>query len=174
MQIILLLSAVFIVLFSPARVYANQSASASIIRQSKIDESTDDRLIRIEKALSVYRSDLAQYSELIVDISDKYDLPWNLIAAISGVESGFCRNIPKFSYNCWGWANGNRYFTGFEDALETVASGLKQVYFDRGLTTPELINPIYAPPTPSWAWKVRFFMSAIENQTPDISLEFNL
>src|SRR3989338_5208606 len=74
----------------------------------------------------------------LIDISDKYDLPWNLIAAISGVESGFCRNIPKFSYNCWGWANGNRYFTGFEDALETVASGLKQIYFDRGLTTPEL------------------------------------
>ena len=174
MQIIILLSAVFIVLLSPVNVYADQTASASIIRQSKIDESTDDRLIRIEKALSVYRSDLAQYSELIVDISDKYDLPWSLIASISGVESGFCRNIPKFSYNCWGWANGNRSFTGFEDALETVASGLKQIYFDRGLTTPELINPIYAPPTPSWARKVRFFMSAIENQTPDINLEFNL
>ena len=174
MQIILLLTAVFIVLFSPVRVQADQTASASIVGEIKIAQSADDREIRMEEALTAYRSDLTPYSKYIIDISDKHGLPWNLIAAISGVESGFCRKIPKLSYNCWGWANGKRYFNSYKDALETIASGLKIHYFDKGLTTPELINPIYAPPSPSWAWKVRFFMSVIENQTPDISLEFNL
>ncbi|KKS98360.1 MAG: hypothetical protein UV73_C0002G0074 [Candidatus Gottesmanbacteria bacterium GW2011_GWA2_43_14] len=165
--------AVIILLLNPGRVSAVVD-SASIVKEIKEAEPVDDRVTRLEKTLTVYGSDLAPYSKFIIAVSDKNNLPWHLLAAISGVESGFCRKIPSVSYNCWGWANGRKYFTDYEDALETVASGIKSNYIDRGLTTPELMNRVYAPPSATWAWKVRYFMNLIEYQTPDISLEFNL
>lgn len=131
----------------------------------------DLRKIKLRMFLAKYNSQLADHAEYIVDIADEYNIPWSLVPAIAGVESTFCRRIPAGSYNCWGWNNGNYYFSDFGQAIKIISEALQQRYFAKGLNTPEKIAPIYAPPSKSWGWKVRYFMDLMEKIDTGIFLE---
>lgn len=144
-------------------------ASASL--QNKVSQAKkDNRAMIVKDYLTKHNSVLTPYAEYIVKIADEYEIPWNLVVAISGVESTFCKRIPFNSANCWGWNNGETYFKDYKEAIRIVSKTLKNNYFDRGLDTPEKIAPIYAPPSPSWGWKVRFFMNQIETHSLPILL----
>jgi hypothetical protein len=82
------------------------------------------------------------------------------------VESTFGKQIPSYSYNAYGWNNGNFRFKSWEDSIEIVSKALREKYFDRGLNTPYKIGPVYAPPSKTWASKVSFFMQKIEDFDP--------
>lgn len=129
----------------------------------------DVRVKRVKNFLAKYNSSITDYAQSIVSLADQYKIDYRLVVAISGVESTFCKSIPYNSYNCWGWKNGKHAFEDYPDALEKVSKTLGDHYYGRGLDTPETIGPIYAPPTPSWAGKVRFFMNLMDN---DISSTF--
>lgn len=81
--------------------------------------------------------------------------------AIAGVESNFGKRIPTNSYNAYGWANGNYYFKSWENSIETVSKTLKTKYIDRGAIKIHQIAKIYAPPSSSWANKVKYFTNQI-------------
>lgn len=158
---------------------SNIAVNSAFIQETDIrqtDNLPDSRLLRLKNTLEKYRSPMIDYSEYIIQTSDKYQLPWSLVPAIAGIESSFCRKIPYNSYNCWGWENGATKFTDYKTAIEVVSKSLRNNYFSKGLDTPEKIAPIYAPPSVSWAKKVRYFMYMIENQTfpSDFSLEINI
>lgn len=137
-------------------------ASASL--KNKVNEpKKDNRVIKVRDYLTNHNSALIPYAEYIVKTADEHNIPWSLVVAISGVESTFCKHIPSGSSNCWGWNNGATYFKDYKEAIYIVSKTLKNNYFDKGFNTPEKIAPIYAPPSPSWGWKVRFFMNQIEN-----------
>jgi len=121
------------------------------------------RIFHLKSFLMKNNSPLAEHAELLVKTAEEEGLPWSLVAAISGIESSFCKAIPYQSYNCWGWNNGVSRFTDYPDAIKIVSQTLKHNYFDRGLDTPEKISPVYAPPSQTWASKVRYFMNLIEN-----------
>ncbi len=129
------------------------------------------RPLILQKYLEAHNSPLAKQAELLVKTADKYDLDWRLLPAIAGQESTFCRNIPKDSYNCWGWGihtRGTLGFPGWEEAIETVAKGLKNEYIDKGYRTPEEIMPKYCPRSiteagGSWAKGIRHFLWEMDN-----------
>ena len=100
-----------------------------------------------------------------------YGLDWKLVAAISGVESGFGKVLPSGSHNAWGWgiptgSSGGIKFASWEEGIATVSHGLKTKYVNRGAHTIDQIGSIYAA-SPAWPGKVRFFMNKIHAYVPD-------
>lgn len=129
-------------------------------------DTSDARKEIIRQYLSSYQSPLTNYYSLLVDISDKYGLDYRLLTAIAQQESNLCKLIPPNSHNCWGWgihSQGSLGFTSYEEAIETVANGLKEEYVDKGYVTPEEIMSKYTPLSQgSWAFGVNFFMEDME------------
>jgi hypothetical protein len=143
----------------------NAGASAQLsISTASASPKMDIRRVKLERYLKNHNSDLSEHTNHIIDLADRYDLPWTLVPAIAGVESTFCQHIPAASYNCWGWNNGGTAFADYPEALETVSHALKTHYIDRGMDTPEAMSHVYAPPSTTWAGKVRHYMNEIEYQ----------
>jgi hypothetical protein len=131
--------------------------------------TSDARAIIVQKYLQKYSSPLEPYSQIIVDISDKYNLDYRLLVAIAQQESNLCKKIPTDSHNCWGYGIYGDLVTKFDnypEAMETVASGLKRNYLDKGLDTPEKIMAKYTPPSViiggPWARGVSTFLTDME------------
>jgi hypothetical protein len=126
----------------------------------------DARATIIRNYLEKENSPLAPYSDLIVEVSDKYGLDYRLLPAIAQKESGLCRVIPEGSHNCWGWgihSKGTLMFDSYPEALETVAKGLRENYIDKGYVTAEQIMKKYAhPDSTTWANGVNFYMDQLE------------
>lgn len=159
-----------ILTYSPVSIFASNRVSESSANFKRPVPSPtisvnmpDIRIKKLESFLEKYNSPLSLYSNLIIETADEYHIPWTLLTAIAGVESGFCKIIPKNSYNCWGWNNGKFYFQDYHDGILTVSKNLRQKYFDRGLDTPEKMSFVYAPPSTSWAGKVHRLMEQIKN-----------
>ena len=179
-QIITFLVCTLILLFVGATsVRADNIAGVSGQLVNSSVKKDDIRVKKLTAFLAKHNSPLTDQAPVFVATADKYGMKdrWAMIAAIAGVESTFGKFIPKNSYNAWGWGipTGARSGIGFdnwEDGIETVTKGLKEKYVDRGLTTPEKIMRVYAPPSHTWASNVKFFMAKIENQTiePELSL----
>jgi len=106
------------------------------------------------------------YAQELVDASDIHGLDYRLLTAIAQQESNLCKIIPPGSHNCWGWgihSEGTLMFDTFDEAIFTVAQGLKEEYLDKGYTTPEEIMEKYTPLSQgSWAYGVNKFMSELE------------
>lgn len=132
----------------------------------------DGRAAILREFLQTYRSPLSDHAEKFIEVADKYQLPWTLLPAICGKESGFGKVVPLGSYNCFGWAVYTNQSTGttfanWEDAIEKVGKGLKRDYFDKGLTTLEQIERYYTPISAnrdnSWRGDVAYFQQELEN-----------
>jgi hypothetical protein len=118
-------------------------------------ETGDARVANLQAFFRKWESDLFPYSEYIVKTSDQYGLDYRIIPAISIQESTACKFIPPGSHNCWGWGiYGDKItrFDSYEEAIKTVAQGLKEGYIDQGLTKPEDIMRKYTPSSPGGAW----------------------
>jgi len=126
----------------------------------------DARPIIIRRYLSKYNSPLEPYADLIFQASQKYNLDYRLLVAIAQQESNLGKKIPANSYNAWGWgvhSQGTLGFSGWGEAIETVACGLREDYLGQGLVTPEQIMTKYTPlSNGSWAFGVRQFMGEME------------
>ncbi|MCX8034709.1 MAG: hypothetical protein N3A71_00240 [Candidatus Dojkabacteria bacterium] len=120
-------------------------------------ESGDPRVLAIFLFLKKYNSPMATMSvaEAFVIHADenKFGQQWPILVAISGVESGFGRLIPRYgnisSYNAWGWAGGSKYgrwsyFDSWEHAIEVVSNGLAKGYSGTGYK-PEVMVRFYCP-----------------------------
>jgi hypothetical protein len=129
--------------------------------------SDDARPLLISGYLERYKSPLAPYSDLILNLSDTYGFDYYWILAIGQQESNLCMKIPENSFNCWGYginSAGTLRFENYELALKSFAEYLKREYFDKGLNTPELIMKKYCPHSNgSWAYGVNQFIEEIEN-----------
>lgn len=129
----------------------------------------DARAFVVQQFLGKYGSPLAEHAEFMVEVSDKYGLPdFRILPAIAMQESNGCRKLPEVggAYNCWGYGIYGKVSLGFdsyESAIDRVARGLKQDYYDKGLTTPYQIMTRYTPPSIAkggpWARGVEYFMN---------------
>lgn len=112
-------------------------------------------------------TELADYSEYIVEVSDKYNLDFRLIPAIAMKESGGGNAARSGSFNAWGIGNGRTNFNSWQEAIDRVGKTLKEGYADKGLVTPEQIMPVYAPPQiftgGKWARDINHFFSKMES-----------
>ncbi len=126
----------------------------------------DARPLLIKKYLEKYQSPLANYSDLIIKLSDTYGFDYYWIVAIAQQESNLCKKIPEDSHNCWGYginSAGTLRFQDYETSLKSYAEYLKREYFDKGLNTSELIMKKYCPHSDgSWAYGVNQFIHEIE------------
>lgn len=126
----------------------------------------DARAANLKAFLRKYNSDLYLYAEKIIEVSDKYKFDYRLLPAIAMQESNLCRVIPENSYNCWGWGiygTTVTRFDSYDDAIETVAKGIKDHYIDEGLVTASAIMAKYTPSSKgSWQHGVNTFLKALE------------
>jgi len=110
---------------------------------------------------------LVPYSDLIYQVSKDYGFEYYWIVAIAQQESNLCKKAPEDSHNCWGYGihkRGTLKFESYELAIKSYAEYLKREYFDKGLTTPELIMKKYCPSSNgSWARGVTQFINEMEN-----------
>lgn len=129
-------------------------------------KSGDARAANLKSFFRRHNSILYDYSEKIVEVSDKYKFDYRLLPAIAMQESNLCRVIPEDSYNCWGWGIYGTTVTKFDsynDAIETVAKGIRDDYIDEGLVTASAIMEKYTPSSPgSWSHGVNTFLKALE------------
>ncbi len=160
----ILISSIFLLLISAGKVSADMVVvgSSAQLRTSMVDKEADIREITLRHFLNEHNSPLADYSDVFIKFADEYDLDWRLVPAITGVESTFGKRIPANSYNAYGWANGKYSFKSWEESIEIVSKALREKYIDRGAESIDEIARRYAPPSNSWAWKVRYFMNKID------------
>ncbi|MCL5410005.1 MAG: hypothetical protein M1607_04065, partial [Patescibacteria group bacterium] len=127
----------------------------------------DPRAIILQSYLAQYNSPLQYHAQDFVEAADANNIDWKLVAAISGVESTFGKQIPggyeqsSTSYNAWGWGvYGTQalYFKSWKDGIYTVSAGLRNNYFNKGYTDPYSINKIYAA-SPTWGYRVSYFLA---------------
>lgn len=126
----------------------------------------DSRVANLKAFFRKYNSPLYNEAELIVKVSDEYKFDYRLLPAIAMQESNLCRVIPDDSHNCWGWGiygNTVTRFDSYEEAIKTVAQGIKENYIDQGLITATMIMSKYTPSSSgSWAHGVNTFLKALE------------
>jgi hypothetical protein len=142
--------------------YTSTVSSSAQIKKIKVIDNSNYRVNKLKTYLESHNSPLSEHSYTFVAMADKYNLDWRLVVAISGVESTFGKRIPFNSYNAYGWANGNYNFESWDQSIEVVSKTLREKYIDQGATSIDEIAAIYAPPSDTWAWKVRFFMNEID------------
>lgn len=119
----------------------------------------DKRIIAMLMFLEKYKSPMAslEVAKTFVESADKYGIgdKWQLLASISGIESGFGKMIPynvnTSSYNAWGWTcvgsgctSRWRYFSSWEEAIDVITNGLATFYGPDALS-PQVMMPKYCP-----------------------------
>lgn len=129
------------------------------IEAKKLDRKAEILAAYLQK----HDSPLQYHAQDFIDAANKYNLDWRLVAAISGVESTFGKQIPG-GFNGWGWGvYGNQaiYFNSWTEGIFTISQDLRENYLNKGLTDPISINRIYAE-SPTWGYKVNYFMADLE------------
>jgi hypothetical protein len=135
------------------RVYA--SLPSEFPKVSDEIEATDARPEIVRQYLKRYNSPMVHLAGYLVEKADEYGMDYRLLPAIAQQESNLCKIIPPDTYNCWGWgihSRGTLGFDSYEEAIDTVMTGLKKEYIDKGLTTPDTIWKKYTPGSPDGAW----------------------
>lgn len=129
--------------------------------------ATDARVEILRQYLDRYNSPLLPYARDLVAAADRYNLDFRLLPAIAQQESNLCKRIPVNSHNCWGWgihSAGTLRFPDYITAINAVASGIKNEYFDKGYKTVDQIMDKWVPHSPQRAWAkgVKSFMAEME------------
>jgi len=148
-----------------SKLYASVPATTSEVSTEAV--TADARSLLIEKYLEKYHSPLLPYASLICQVSDKYGLDYRLLVAIAQQESNLCKTSDPEWYNCWGWgihSRGTKTFESYEQAIETVAKGIKEKYCDLGYCEdPCVMMTKYTPQSNgSWCFGINKFFSEIE------------
>lgn len=122
----------------------------------------DNRVERLMTYFAAKESPFTPYAQNFVEVADRYDLDWTLLPAIANLESQLGKMVPGGSFNPYGWNNGAYRFSGWENANEVVASGLRTRYAPTGVITPFRIGKMYAA-SPTWAVRVAKYQAEIES-----------
>jgi hypothetical protein len=165
---LLLLILLAVTILNPQRAFAQDKAtvSSSDYQIPNVKQTGFDNRVKILTSyLKQNDSPLTPYATDFVAAADKYSLDWRLVAAISGVESTFGKEIPNGSYNAWGWGiYGNNVinFKSWPDGIDTVSQGLRDRYMDQwGGQDIYQIGAMYAA-SPAWAGHVELYLNKIQ------------
>jgi hypothetical protein len=157
---------IFIFSITATDVFAEKfiaGSSAALLKP--VAKKPDTRVRILKEFLGQYNSPLVPYAQDFVEIADKYELDWKLVAAISGVESTFGKQIPYQSFNGWGWGiygTNMIRFSSWTQGIETVSEGLRTNYINKwGAQDVYEIGRFYAA-SPTWAQRVSYFMRKID------------
>lgn len=159
-----------VVLTQPRLAASNEvTVKNAEITQSVEAKQLDERAVILQAYLAKHNAPLQYHAQDFIEAADQYDLDWKFVAAISGVESTFGKHVPGgtdpqySSFNGWGWGvygDNSLGFDSWRDGIFTVSKGLRENYFNKGLTEPYSINKKYAA-SKSWGKNVTFFLNEI-------------
>ncbi len=160
-------AAVIMLIPKPAFADYNATDSSSILQNPSLTQVGIDCRVRILASyLKQNDSPLVPFAADFVQMADRYNLDWKLVAAISGVESTFGKEIPANSYNAWGWGvYGDNVvrFKSWDDGITTISQGLREKYMDElGGKDIYQIGAMYASSN-AWPFHVEYYMNDIEN-----------
>jgi hypothetical protein len=170
------------IMLIPQKAYAQQSSasSAQIQLPNTYKTEADSRVKILEKFLKQYNSPLTPSAGEFIAMADKYNLDWKLVAAISGVESTFGKEIPTNSYNAWGWGvYGDNVirFKSWNEGIDTISQGLREKYMDQwGGKDIYEIGAVYAS-SKAWPGHVEYYMNKIADfalRNPQDALSISL
>lgn len=171
-KVFIVLLVLILILLRPTDVSADSNVAGASAQIKLVQgEQPDYRVVILKNFLEEYNSPLAEYADVFVSEADKNNIDWRLVPSISGVESTFGKRMPRNSYNAYGWANGNYRFTSWEESIGVVSKSLRENYIDNGKVTVNQISRVYAPPSKTWAYKVKYFMKKISPVTVDFDLQ---
>lgn len=120
--------------------------------------------LKITKYLKRVGSPMVGSAKNFAEVAKRNNLDCYLLPSIAGVESTFGKNVPRNSFNPFGWNNGKYAFTNWDHAILVVGNTLGEKYVKRwAARTPEQIGRYYAA-DPAWPRKVRSFMLKISSQ----------
>ena len=157
-------------IFSSKPAHVSYAALPSTYSTMQVSiQVADGRVAKLQQFFARHGSPLQPYAQDIVDDADRYGLDYEILPAIAGQESGWCKHIIEGSYNCFGWGIYGDHVTRFPDyptAIDTVTKGLVIHYVKQGLTTPEEIMQRYNPTSNanggSWANGVNYFLNELQ------------
>jgi hypothetical protein len=148
-----------------AQLVAGQSAVMHYTKSNAASSNESEALFIKKKAIRAYllkrNAPLADHVDTFIKACTTYDLDCYLLPAITGVESSFGVYMAQGTNNPFGWGRGLMQFTDFDEAIMTVARGLRENYIDKGAETVEQIGAIYCEGN-TWSGKVNYFMQQIE------------
>lgn len=128
----------------------------------------DGRARIIEEFFQDHKSPLFSEALVFIQVSDKYQLDYRLLPAISMQESNGGKKVIEDSYNPFGYGIYGKLaikFKSWDEAIERVGKALREDYLNQGLKTPYQIMAKYTPPSLSkdgaWAKGVSFFMEEL-------------
>lgn len=125
-------------------VASNVTTSPAVMSRGVVNRDSED-IRRINMFLS---GALKGQGENIVHYSRQYDVNPRLITAIILHETGHGTSYAvKYYKNVGGLMgdHGLRKFSTLAQSIEFMCGNLKTLYIDRGLTSIELIQPVYCP-----------------------------
>jgi len=181
-NIILLIAIVVALTFLPQKTYAQSATDSSprLTSPNLKQMGFDSRVKILTSYLKQYDSPLTPYAANFVQMADKYNLDWKLVAAISGVESTFGKEIPSNSYNAWGWGvYGDNVirFNSWDEGISTISQGLRDRYMDAwGGKDINEIGAMYAS-SKAWSGHVEYYMDKIQEfalRSPQDALSISL
>ncbi len=159
----------FLAALTPVRaeplMVSQQEASAQLrFKKTTTLLKENPRSLLLYRFLKSRQSPLAPFAGDLVAAADYYHLDWRLLPAISGLESNFGHLMIPHTYNAYGYLGGYYAFPNWHKSILFMSKYLADVYYARGLTTPEAIGRIYAPPCPYWGNAVRRFMNLLTTE----------
>lgn len=156
--------------YTTAETIFNQSATLSYNNESNLQHKDYTiKKIVINKILTIYNSPLKNSTEVFVKACFMYNFDCYLLPSITGLESYFGKYVLPNSYNPFGWGGGYIIFKNWDDAITTVAYGIKNNYINKGADTIEKIAPIYAESN-TWAARVNYFKKLFDNEEQKTNL----
>ncbi len=174
-KLILLIGFLFLAsLLIPVAIAYASTSSAQLEKQA-IGDTVDNyrKVTTLYNFLDKYNSPLKSHARTFVEQAERYNLDYRLLAAISGVESTFGRQLPDNSYNAWGWGiygDNMIRFASYPEAISTISQSLRENYINKwGAQNVYQIGRFYAA-SPTWAQRVVYFMGKIEDNELSLSL----
>lgn len=152
-------------------VYKNNSGFINDLAFDKENEEYLKKEIAIRNYLEKNDSPMVEATRSFIKACRKYQLDCFLLPSIAGLESTFGRFILPGSYNPFGWARGNMIFKDWDEAIMTVADGLKNNYINKGAKSVEEIGSIYSE-SPTWAVRVNYFINKFNQELDNVELFF--
>lgn len=129
-------------------------AHIQCIAVTAVPEKTEEEPVEIEEPLTT--------EELIIREAEAAGIDPKVAVAISRLETGHWTSDAYIHHNNVGGLSDNevpRSYSTVEDGVKAFVNCLVS-YWNKGLTTPELMEPVYCPPAEpgTWAAKVRSLM----------------
>lgn len=119
----------------------------------------DPRLEKLEQFFDHYQCPKPNYAHEYLSSADKYNLPFDLLPAISILESN-CGRHQRFN-NWWGWNSARTGFPSVAEGLNHVAQQLSNGRYYGGKTLDEKLLT-YNSANPNYLNIIKSLMAQIE------------